>query len=100
MRLPLFIFGLVTALAVAAPAGPTVRSIEVHFAGAQTVSEERVIANMRTRIGEPFSEQAGEEDVRHLPGIGALSGVRVFGPPEPDAGRIILVVQRRVAAVN
>src|SRR5258708_2361540 len=100
MRLPLFIFGLVTALAVAAPAGPTVRSIEVHFAGAQTVSEERVIANMRTRIGEPFSEQAVEEDVRHLPEIGALSGVRIFGEPEADGVRIIVVVQPRIDHVK
>ncbi len=50
---------------------PIVRSIEVQYAGPATISKERIIANMRTKVGKYYSQQAVDEDVRNLYGTGA-----------------------------
>ena len=67
-----------------APAGPIVRSIEVQYAGASTISKEKILANMRTRVGRPYSEQIVEEDIRNLYNTGNISNVRIFGDPFGD----------------
>ena len=77
------------------PAGPIVRSIEVQYAGASTVSKEKLLANMRTRVGKPYSEQAVEEDIRNLYKTGNISNVRIFGENVPDGVKVIVVVQSK-----
>ena len=62
-----------------APVAPVVRTIEVQYAGASTVSKEKILANMRTRVGRPYSEQIVEEDIRNLYATGNISNVRIFG---------------------
>ena len=48
-----------------APAtAPMVKSIDVQFAGPSTVSKERILNNMRTKVGRPYSIGIAEEDVR------------------------------------
>src|ERR1700679_2740807 len=78
-----------------APAGPIVRSIEVQYAGASTVSKEKLLANMRTRVGKPYSETAVEEDIRNLYKTGNISNVRLFGEPQADRVKVIVVVQSK-----
>jgi len=80
-----------------APAGPIVRSIEVQYAGASTVSKEKLLANMRTRVGKPYAEQAVEEDIRNLYKTGNISNVRIFGEQVPDGSgvKVIVVVQSK-----
>jgi len=75
--------------------GPIVRSIEVQYAGASTVSKEKLLANMRTRVGKPYSEQAVEEDIRNLYKTGNISNVRIFGEPVADGVKVIVVVQSK-----
>jgi outer membrane protein insertion porin family len=75
--------------------GPIVRSIEVQYAGASTVSKEKLLANMRTRVGKPYSEQAVEEDIRNLYKTGNISNVRIFGEPVTDGVKVIVVVQSK-----
>lgn len=75
--------------------GPIVRSIEVQYAGASTVSKEKLLANMRTRVGKPYSEQAVEEDIRNLYKTGNISNVRIFGEPVSDGVKVIVVVQSK-----
>ena len=58
-------------------AAPIVRSIEVQYAGASTVSKEKILANMRTRVGRPYAEQAVEEDIRNLYKTGNIQNVRM-----------------------
>src|SRR6187431_3213149 len=77
------------------PAGPIVRSIEVQYAGAGTVSKEKILANMRTRVGRPYSEQAVEEDIRNLYKTGNISNVRIFGEPMTDGVKVIVVIQSK-----
>jgi outer membrane protein insertion porin family len=76
-------------------AAPVVRAIEVQFAGASTVSKEKILANMRTRVGRQYSEQAVEEDIRNLYATGNVSNVRIFGEPVKDGVRVIVVVQSK-----
>ncbi|HXM73989.1 MAG TPA: hypothetical protein VN904_01840, partial [Chthoniobacterales bacterium] len=49
------LFGLVSAQAQQGP--PIVRSIDVEYSGPATVSKERILAQMRTAIGQPYSDQ-------------------------------------------
>jgi outer membrane protein insertion porin family len=72
---------------------PIVRAVEIQFAGASTVSKEKVLANMRTRVGKPYSEQVVEEDIRNLYATGNVLNVRIFGEPVTDGVKVIVVVQ-------
>lgn len=75
------------------PAGPTVRSISVQYVGPETISRQRVMANLKTKVGDPYSERAAEEDVRALFATGDVTNVRIFAEPEGDGVRVIVVVQ-------
>ena len=76
----------------AAPEAPIVRSIDVQFAGAAQISRERILANMRTRVGKPYSEQVVEEDIRNLYRTGNVSNVRIFGEPQQNGVKVIVVI--------
>ena len=76
-----------------APAPPIVKQIDVQYAGATTVSKEKLIANMRTRVGKPYDERSVEEDIRSLYATGNISNVRIFGEPTADGVKVIVVVQ-------
>jgi outer membrane protein insertion porin family len=72
--------------------GPVVRNIEVQYVGPESVSKEKILANMRTRVGRPYSPQVTEEDVRNLYATGNVSNVRIFGEPSGDGVKVIVVV--------
>ena len=72
--------------------GPVVRTIDVQYVGPQTVAREKILANMRTRVGRPYSAQVTEEDVRNLYATGNVSNVRIFGEPAGDGVKVIVVV--------
>ncbi len=74
---------------------PIVRSIDVQYIGPVTISRERVLAQMRTKIGQPYSDMVAEEDIRSLYSTGAMENVRVFGQPESEGIRVIVAVQTR-----
>ena len=75
---------------------PTVTKIDVQYAGPATLSQERIIANMRTRVGKPYSEQFIEDDIRNLYATGNVENVRIFGEPiGNDEVRVIVVLQAK-----
>ena len=76
-------------------AGPTVRDIEIQYAGPASVSRERILGNMRTRVGQPFNQQAVEDDIRNLYGTGDVTNVRIFSEPRGDGVKVTVVVQTR-----
>ncbi|MBV9009878.1 MAG: outer membrane protein assembly factor BamA [Verrucomicrobia bacterium] len=79
-----------------APQGPPiVRRIDVQYIGPVTISRERVLAQLRTKIGQPYSEIVAEEDIRRLYDTGDFENVRVFGQPESDGMRVIVAIQTR-----
>ena len=75
------------------PPPPVVKQIEVQYAGANQVSKEKLLANMRTRVGKPYDDRVVEEDIRHLYATGNISNVRIFGEPTADGVKVIVVVQ-------
>ncbi len=75
--------------------GPTIRQIDVEFVGAETISTERVLANLATQVGQPYSERTVEEDIRNLYATGTLSNVRIFGEPMADGVRVTVLLQGR-----
>ena len=74
-------------------AGPIVKSIEVQYAGPASVAKEKILANMRTRVGRPYDDKTVEEDIRNLYATGNISNARIYlGGSDPDGVRVIVVV--------
>ena len=78
--------------ASAAPSGAIVRQIEVQYVGRATVTRERILANMRTSVGQPFNQTAVEDDIRNLYGTGEVSNVRIFSEPAAGGVKVIVIV--------
>jgi len=74
---------------------PIVRSIDVQYTGPATISRERILAQMRTKIGLPYSDTVAENDIRALYNTGQVQNVRIFGQPEGDGVKVIVAVQTR-----
>ena len=80
----------------AAPQGPPIiRSIDVEYTGPATVSKERILAQMRTRVGQPYSNEVVEQDIAALYKTGSIQNVRIFAQPQGDGVKVIVAVQTR-----
>src|SRR5213082_731482 len=79
----------------AAQGPPIIRSIDVQYTGPGTVSTERILAHMRTRVGQPYSDQVVEQDIEALYKTGSILNVRIFAQPEGDGVKVIVAVQTR-----
>ncbi|MBE2180732.1 MAG: outer membrane protein assembly factor BamA [Chthoniobacterales bacterium] len=103
---PLSCFFLLLAVAapafsqMAPPAGPTVRTISIEYVGAETISRERVMANLKTKVGDPYSERAAEDDVRALFATGDVANVRIFAEPVADGVRVVVLLQGRAVVTD
>src|SRR5260370_21139866 len=69
---------------------PIIRSIEVQYSGPATVSKERILAQIRTAAGQPYSYSTGEDDIRILYNTGTIQNARIFGQPEADVLKVIV----------
>ena len=45
---------------------PLISTVEVQYVGPQTISREKVLAQIRTRPGQPYSESLVEQDIKAL----------------------------------
>ena len=79
----------------AAPGPPIIRSIDVQYTGAETVGKARILAQMRTKVGQPYSNQVVEEDIATLYKTGSVQNVRIFAQPQGDGVKVIVAVQTR-----
>ena len=79
----------------ATPGPPIIRSIDVEYTGPGTVSKERILAQMRTKVGQLYSNQVVEQDIEALYKTGSVLNVRIFAQPEGDGVRVIVAVQTR-----
>ena len=59
---------------------PIIRSIEIQYVGPTTISKERVMAQIRTKAGQPYSESLAEQDIRALYTTGVLLFFGAFCP--------------------
>jgi outer membrane protein insertion porin family len=79
---------------------PIVRQIEIQYAGPATLSRQRILSNLKTTVGQPYSEATVEDDVRALYATGLVTNVRIYGEPLPDGVKVIVVVQTRVTLTD
>lgn len=84
-----------TAQLTGPPTGPVVKSISIEYVGPETISRERVMANLKTEVGDPYSERLAEDDVRALFATGDVANVRIFASPEGDGVRVTVLLQGR-----
>ncbi|MEX1045140.1 MAG: outer membrane protein assembly factor BamA [Chthoniobacterales bacterium] len=80
--------------------GPIVRSLNIDYVGAETISRERVLANLKTKVGDPYSERAAEDDVRALFATGDVANVRIFAEPEGDGVKVTVLLQGRAVVTE
>jgi outer membrane protein insertion porin family len=79
-----------------APQGPPmIHSVEIQYVGPQTISKERVTAQIRTKPGQPYSESLAEQDIRALYSTGSVQNVRIFAEPDGDGVKVMVVLQTR-----
>lgn len=76
-----------------APGPPVIRSIDVEYTGPASISKERILAQMRTKVGQLYSNEIVEEDIKALYGTGYIRNVRIFAQPEGDGVKVIVAVQ-------
>ncbi len=72
-----------------------IRAIDVQYAGPATLSKERILALMRTKVGQPYSNEVVQEDIKALYKTGYIRNVRIFAQPEGDGVKVIVAVQTR-----
>jgi outer membrane protein insertion porin family len=78
-----------------APGPPMIHSIEVQYTGPATISKERILAQMRTKVGQLYSNEVVQEDIKALYKTGYVRNVRIFAQPEGDGVKVIVAVQTR-----
>ncbi len=88
------VFAACAPLRAQAP-GPIVRDIAVEYVGPPAISKERVLDNMATRLGQPYSERAAEADIRSLYATGGVANVRIFAEPFADGVKVTVLLQGR-----
>jgi outer membrane protein insertion porin family len=76
-----------------APGPPVIRSIDVEYSGPASISKERILAQMRTKVGELYSNERVEEDIKALYKTGYVRNVRIFAQPQGDGVKVIVAVQ-------
>lgn len=95
----LFLFGAGLArLSAQAPeqqGPPIIKSVEIQYIGPKTLSREKIIAQMRTRPGQPYSESLVEQDIKTLYRTGQVQNVRIFGQAEGEGVKVMVVLQTR-----
>src|SRR5437764_11395699 len=74
---------------------PIIKSVEVQFVGPQTVSKDKVLAQMRTKAGQPYSESLVEQDIKALYNTKQVQNVRIFGQAEGNGVKVMVVLQTR-----
>src|SRR2546421_5136791 len=78
-----------------APGPPTIHSMEVQYTGPATISKERILAQMRTKVGQVYSNEIVQEDIKALYKTGYILNVRIFAQPQGDGVKVIVAVQTR-----
>jgi hypothetical protein len=74
---------------------PVVRVIEVVYADASKRAKKKILAQMCTRVGQPYSERGVEVDIRRLYSAANIGNVRIFGEPIAGGVKVIVVLQSK-----
>ena len=76
-----------------APGPPVIRAIDVEYTGPASISKQRILAQMRTKVGQLYSNEIVEEDLKALYKTGYVRNVRIFAQPQGDGVKVIVAVQ-------
>jgi len=91
-----FVCALLGMVPARAQGPPIVRSIDVQYTGPGTVSKERILAQIRTKVGQPYSDLVVQQDIENLYKTGTVLNVRIFAQPQGEGGvKVIVAVQTR-----
>lgn len=74
---------------------PIIKSVEIQYVGPQTLSREKILSQIRTKPGQPYSESLVEQDIKALYRTGQVQNVRIFGQAEGDGVKVMVVLQTR-----
>ena len=74
---------------------PIIKSIEIQYVGPQTIARDKILAQMQSKPGRPYSESLVEQDIKALYKTGQLQNVRIFGQAEGDGVKVMVVLQTR-----
>jgi outer membrane protein insertion porin family len=77
--------------------GPIVKDIEVRFRTASTVDRARVLALMRLKVGEPWTQEKEEDDLRALYNSGSFTNSRITTAEVAGGLKVIVTVDARAA---
>src|SRR5262245_19158826 len=86
---------LVSSLHAQGLEGIPVVSIEVRYVGPETISKDRILANMRAKVGTPYSETTVGGDIRRLYEIVKIQNVRIFGEPSGNGVHVQVILATR-----
>ena len=70
-----------------APGPPIIHAIDVEYTGPASISKQRILAQMRTKVGQLYSNEIVEADIKALYATGYVRNVRIFAQPEGDGDR-------------
>ncbi|MGZ5545493.1 MAG: outer membrane protein assembly factor BamA, partial [Limisphaerales bacterium] len=70
-----------------------IRAIEVEYTGPASISRERILAQMRTKVGQLYSNEVVQEDIKALYKTGYIRNVRIFAQPQGDGVKVVVAVQ-------
>ena len=76
-----------------APGPPMIRAIEVEYTGPASISRQRILAQMRTKVGQLYSNEIVQDDIKALYRTGYIRNVRIFAQPQGDGVKVIVAVQ-------
>jgi outer membrane protein insertion porin family len=74
---------------------PVIKEIDVQFVGPTTLSKQRVLDNLATKVGAPYNDRLVEEDIKSLYATGGVSNARIFAEPVTGGLRVIVLLQGR-----
>lgn len=72
-----------------------VRDVQVIFKGAATLDANRVKAQMATRIGEPYTDESVERDIRTLYATGSVENVDIQAVNVDGGVRVVVTLSGR-----
>ena len=74
---------------------PLIKSIEIQYVGPQIVTKDKIIDQMRSKVGHPYSESLVEQDIKALYKTNQVQNVRIFGQADGDGVKVMVVLQTR-----
>ncbi len=77
------------------PVSPGELVVDVRVQGNQTVTQTRILNEIKTRLGRPFSRETVEQDVRHLARLGWFVDVKPLYQQTPRGRVVIFQVTER-----